>query len=146
MALSAQNGSERARQLLALTVRLGERLERETLSLEAHRPQDIAVEVEETRHLSNLYRHESMRIKASPDLLDGMSDAEKTSLRNATELFQTRLKRYEHAVNAARRVTEGIITAVASDINAKRNRSATYGARGRTRDSGPHTLNFGGRV
>ena len=61
MALTANNGSERARQMLALTLRLAERLERETRSLQAHRPQDIAAEVEETRSLSNLYRREALR-------------------------------------------------------------------------------------
>ncbi|MEI9902708.1 MAG: hypothetical protein WDN06_01030 [Asticcacaulis sp.] len=90
MALSAQNGSERARQLIALTVRLGERLERETAILEAHRPQDLYEGIEETRNLSNLYRHECTRIKMDPTLLDGMSPAEKQALKTATELFNER--------------------------------------------------------
>lgn len=146
MALTANNGSERARQMLALTQRLGERLERETVSLEAHRPQDIVNEVEETRNLSNLYRRESLRIKSDPHLLDGMTPAEKQELREATKIFQARLQRYEHAVNAARIVTEGILSAVARDLNQARNRSATYGARGRTVDSGPQSFNYGGRA
>jgi len=146
MALTAHDGSERARQMLALTRRLGERLDRETRSLESHRPQDIAAEVEETRSLSNLYRRESLRIKMDPTLLSGMTPEEKRQLREATKDFQARLQRYEHAVNAARIVTEGILSAVARDLNASRSRSATYGARGRTLDNAPQSFNFGGRA
>jgi len=143
MALSAADATERAQQLIALTVRLGERLAQETLSLEAQRPQDIYEGIEETRSLSNLYRHESMRIKADPSLLDGLSAADKKALREATELFHERLHRYELAVGAAKIVTEGIITAVAEDMNIRRGQNAVYGARGRTVDTGPQSLNFG---
>ncbi|MGZ3299206.1 MAG: flagellar basal-body protein FlbY, partial [Asticcacaulis sp.] len=69
MAITAHNPSERARQLLALTQRLGERLRLETEILEAHRAQDLFDGIEETRQLSNIYRHESARIKADPSLL-----------------------------------------------------------------------------
>ncbi|HWU48805.1 MAG TPA: flagellar basal-body protein FlbY [Asticcacaulis sp.] len=146
MALTAHSGSERARQMLALTLRLAERLERETQSLEAHRPQDIAAEVEETRSLSNLYRRESLRIKTDPSLLDGMTPDEQRQLREATVIFQTRLRRYEHAVNAARLVTEGILSAVARDLGKAKSSASTYGARGKTLDNGPQSFNFGGRA
>ena len=143
MALSANSGSERARQLITLTQRLGERLVQETISLEAHRPQDIYTGIEETRQLSNMYRHESLRIKMDKSLLEGITPAEKRELREATELFQARLHRYELAVNAARLVTEGIIEAVAKDLNAIRSRGMTYGARGRTIEAPTQSLNYG---
>ena len=143
MALSANSGSDRARQLLALTVRLGERLQRETEVLEAHRPQDLYSGIEETQSLSNLYRHESARIKKDPSLLDGMTPPEKLALRKATEIFQERLHRYELAVNAAKIVTEGVIAAVAEDLNRMRASHMTYGAKGRTLDTGAQSLNYG---
>ena len=62
--LSAQNPSDRAVQLLALTRRLTDRLAGDTAVLEAHRPQDLIGGIEETRSLSNLYRMETARIKA----------------------------------------------------------------------------------
>lgn len=143
MALAAANATERARQLIALTSRLGERLVAETASLLARRPQDIFEGIEETRNLSNLYRHESMRIKADPSLLEGLSPADKKTLREATELFQDRLHKYELAVNAAKTITEGIISAVADDLNSRRKQTSPYGAKGRTLDTGPQSLNFG---
>ena len=143
MALTAHSPSDRARQLLALTLRLGERLARDTGILEAHRPQDLHGDVEETQNLSNLYRLESARIRADPSLLTGLTADEKKSLREATITFQERLHRYENAVNAAKTVTEGIIAAVAEDLSRIRNQATTYGARGRTADTGPQSLNFG---
>ena len=143
MALSANSPSDRARQLLALTQRLAERLQRDTGILEAHRPQDLHADLEETQQLSNLYRLESARIKADPSLLGGLTANEKKDLRDATVIFQERLHRYEHAVYAAKAVTEGIIASVAEDLNKIRNQTAVYGARGRTADIGPQSLNFG---
>ena len=146
MALMAGSGSERARQLMTLTQRLSERLKRETEILEAHRPQDLYDGIEETRQLSNLYRHESMRIKADPSLLAGMSPAEKAALTATTEAFQLQLRRYELAVKAAKTITEGIIAAVAEDLNGRRSANATYGPRAKTVSTGPQSLNYGYRA
>jgi hypothetical protein len=143
MAVVAGTSSERARQLIALTQRLSERLQRETALLEAHRPQDICEGIEETRKLSNLYRHESARIKADPSLLAGLTARETAALTAATEAFQAHLQRYELAVKAAKTVTEGIITAVAEDLNRQRSAAATYGPRARTITPGPQSLNYG---
>ena len=141
--LSAQTPSDRAAQLLALTKRLTDRLAGDTAILEAHRPQDLAGGIEETRSLSNLYRLETARIKADPSLLNGISANEKNALREATELFDKTLARYESAVIAAKTVTEGIVAAVAEDLNNRTARTATYGAQGRTSNTGPQSLNLG---
>ncbi len=146
MALTAGNSAERARQLIALTNRLSQRLQRETAILEAHRPQDLYDGIEETRQLSNMYRHESARIKADPSLLAGLTPAERDALLAATESFQASLRRYEIAVNAAKTITEGIINAVAEDMNRRRALSATYGPRARTVSTGPQSFNYGYRA
>jgi hypothetical protein len=143
MALSAQNPSDRARQLLALTRRLTQRLAEETLVLEAHRPQDLHDRLEETRNLSNLYRIESMRVKADPGLLKGISPQEKQALFEATQAFHEQLAHYDRAVNAAKIVTEGIVAAIADDMNSRRAGNMTYGARGHTRPTGPQSLGSG---
>jgi len=141
--ISAQNPSDRAHQLLALTQRLADRLESDTAILEAHRPQDLAASIEETRTLSNLYRHETMRIKADPKLLAGITPDEKQRLIDATQVFQANLERYEHAVGAAKTVTEGIVTAIAAEMQASKASVATYGARGTAKSTGPQSLNIG---
>jgi len=143
MALSAQNPSDRARQLLTLTERLTQRLVEETAVLEAHRPQDLYDRLEETRNLSNLYRIESMRVKADPSLLKGISPREKQALFEATQAFHEQLARYDRAVNAAKTITEGIVAAIADDMNTRRAGNMTYGARGHTRSAGPQSLGTG---
>ena len=142
MALSAQNPSDRAAQLLALTNRLAQRLADETVMLEAHRPQDLFNGIEETRMLSNLYRHETTRIKADPSLLAGITQAEKVALLEATQAFHDNLARYDRAVTAAKTITEGILTAVAEDMHSRKATTTIYGAQGRTRNSEPQSLNY----
>lgn len=141
--ISARDPSDRARQLLALTQRLADRLETDTAVLEAHRPQDLAASIEETRTLSNLYRFETARIKADPKLLAGITPDEKQQLIDATQVFQDNLARYEHAVGAAKTVTEGIVTAIAAEMEATKAPATTYGARGTARPAGPQSLNIG---
>jgi hypothetical protein len=141
--ISARDPSDRARQLLALTQRLAGRLEADTAILEAHRPQDLAASIEETRTLSNLYRFETTRIKADPKLLAGITPDEKQRLIDATQVFQDNLQRYEHAVGAAKTVTEGIVTAIAAEMQASKANATTYGDRGVTRNTGPQSLNIG---
>lgn len=143
MAISAQTANERARQLLTLTERLAMRLEAETLALEAHRPQDIHEVVEETRGLSALYRQETQRVKADPQLLAGIGAAEKAALKAATERFMVISQRHAHAVAAAKTVSEGIMQAIAEEISDKRKPSLTYGPQATTKDRAPHSLNYG---
>ncbi len=143
MAISAQNPSDRASQLLALTQRLTKRLIDETVMLEAHRPQDLFAGIEETRNLSNMYRIETIRIKADPSLLAGITAQEKQALFDATKTFHDHLARYERAVVAAKTVTEGIISAVADCMNTAKSTVMTYGAKGRTQATGPQSLNYG---
>ncbi|MDC7675006.1 flagellar basal-body protein FlbY [Asticcacaulis machinosus] len=142
MTLSANNASDRARQILGLTERLGTRLASETAALEAHRPQDIHASIEETRQLSNLYRMETARLKADPTLLSGLSDDMKSQLRTATETFMAIAKRHSIAVEAARTVTEGILHTIATDISERKAQGASYGPGARQVYRDPTSLNL----
>lgn len=142
MTLSANNAQDRARQIMGLTERLGERLLSETKALEAHRPQDIHAGIEETRQLSNLYRLETARLKADPTLLSGLSQDMKLQLRTATESFMGIAKRHAVAVEAARTVTEGILQAIATDVSARKSQGASYGPGARQIYREPTSLNM----
>ncbi|WKL56848.1 flagellar basal-body protein FlbY [Asticcacaulis sp. ZE23SCel15] len=142
MTLSANNASDRARQIFSLTERLGERLAFETRALEAHRPQDIHAGIEETRQLSNLYRMETARLKADPTLLSGLNDTTKSQLRTATESFMEIAKRHSIAVEAARTVTEGILHTIATDISERKSQGASYGPGARQVYKAPTSLNM----
>ena len=127
MALSAENSSERVEQLILLTERLTELVALEAQAFESRRPQDAAVHVEETAKLANLYRHESARVRANPDLVATSSLTQRTRLIRATEAFDAVLARQGRALAAAKHVTEGLVHAIAEEVAAQRNRSTTYG-------------------
>jgi hypothetical protein len=138
----AKDGSDRAEQLLTLTLRLHGRLQTEAEALEAHQAQDILAGIEETRDLSNLYRFETAKVKKDPTLLDGISGKQKTALRTATEAFQDLLIRHAKAVEAAKVVTEGLISAIAAEAGRSQQANATYGPSALKRQSGPQSLNI----
>ena len=78
MTLHATDADDRAQQMIALTERLTARLTEETLALEVRRPQAMAAGAEETMRLANLYRHESLRVRQDPSLLNGASATPET--------------------------------------------------------------------
>lgn len=146
MSIMASNGSERASQLLALTERLHERIYAEAQALEAHRPQDMREGIEETRTLANLYRFETTRIQKDPGLLDGISEAQKNALREATVKFQALLKRHAQAVDAAKSVTEGLISAIAQEAQKQTQFASPYGPGARAYQAPTQSLNLGHRA
>jgi hypothetical protein len=127
MSLSAIDGDDRAGQLIALTERLTARLSAETKALEARRPQLLSSGSDETLRLANLYRHESLRIRQNPSLLNGVKAELRKRLIQATVAFQTVLARHGRAVTAAKMLTEGLVQAIALEVAAQRNRAAGYG-------------------
>ena len=71
MAISATDATDRVEQLIVLTERLTELIAHEALAFEERRPQDAALHIEETSKLANVYRHESARVRANPNLVAG---------------------------------------------------------------------------
>lgn len=127
MAIAAQGPEDRIEQLILLTERLTELVAEQAQAFEQRRPQDAAARLEETSRLANLYRHESTRIRAAPELVSGASTALRTRLVRATEAFDAVLARQGRALTAAKTVTEGLVRAIADEVVAQRAKSATYG-------------------
>lgn len=143
MSLSASNPSDRVDQLLALTERLNALLSAEAEAYEAHRPQDVAAQSAETLRLANVYRHESVRLRAEPALIAGAPKDKTLRLIEATRSFEALLERHGRAVAAAKTVTEGLVKAIADEIVTQRGARAGYGpgARGRKGEASAITLN-----
>ena len=129
MALAAVDADDRITQLILLTERLTDLIAKEAQAFESRRPHEAAQYVEETAKLANLYRHESMRVKANIALVEAARLELRQRLIRATEAFDAVLARQARAVNAARVVTEGLVRAVAEEIaNQRAAPAATYGA------------------
>ena len=122
--------AQRIRQLVDLTKALTARLAEETRAFEAQRPQDAAASLPKTQELANLYRRDSAHVKANPALLASAPAADKAALLKATEAFETVLARHSRAVDAARRISEGLMQAIAQEVAAARTPASAYGAGG----------------
>ena len=130
MALSAETAGDRVEQLILLTERLTELVALEAQAFENRRPQDAAVHVGETSRLANVYRHESARVRANPDMVATASLAQRTRLIRATEAFDAVLARQGRALEAAKTVTEGLVRAIAEEVANQRQKGVSYDADG----------------
>ena len=132
-----------ARRLIALTERLTDRLEAETLAFAERRPQDVVAGLAETQDLASQYRRESAQLKATPALMAAAPASERITLIRATERFEAVLSRHARAVEAARIISEGLVQAIAQEVSAARAMGTGYGASGRaaTGDGRAITLN-----
>ncbi|HTI68248.1 MAG TPA: flagellar basal body protein [Caulobacteraceae bacterium] len=141
--IAAADTDDRVAQLTGLTERLTKLLAAEAAAFEARRPQDTAPSAEETIRLANLYRHESVRIKADPSLVAGTSPAAHKRLMQATQTFEAVLARHGRALAAAKTVTEGLVQAIAEEVAATRSARSPYGANARApaADASAITLN-----
>ena len=130
MAIAAHDSTDRVEQLIILTERLTELIAEQALAFEQRRPQDAATLLDETSRLANLYRHESSRVRADPQMVEGASVKLRARLVRATEGFDAVLARQGRAIEAARTVTEGLVRCIADEVAAQRTQGSTYGASG----------------
>lgn len=130
MALAASDAADRVDQLIILTERLTDLMVREAQAFESRRPQDAAAQADETQRLANIYRHESMRVRADPSLVFAAPAAQRQKLVRATEAFDSVLHRHGRAIEAAKTVTEGLVRAIAEEVATQREQNAGYGASG----------------
>lgn len=139
MTLSATDSTDRVEQLIALTERLTELIALEAQAFEQHRPQDAAAQIDEVSKLANIYRHESTKVRANPDLISSAPLAQRTRLTRATEAFDAVLARQSRALSAAKTVTEGLVRAIADEVATQRTNATSYGPGATTKKAGQAT-------
>ena len=127
MALAASSSAEHMEQLILLTERLTGLIAEQLRAFESRRPHDAAGNAEETARLANLYRHESLKVKADPTLLADTPAELKDRLVAATRAFDAVLARHGRAVDAAKTITEGLIRAIAEEVHKQRHAVTGYG-------------------
>lgn len=142
----ADLATARVRQLLELTRRLTDRLAAETKAFERGRPQDVAARLAETQDMANLYRRDSGHVKANPALLAAAPPSERTALIDATRAFEAVLARHAGAVEAARKISEGLVLAIAHEVAAARTPAAAYAADGRAAQGDGRAVAFNGKA
>ena len=132
MALIADNPTDRAEQLLALTERLTALVVDETSRIRARQPLLEGAPADEKQRLANAYRLELARVKDDRSLIEGAPAALLDQLRERTARLQEELDSHEAALSAIKVVTEGLVQAMAEEIARQRNGEAPYGAQGAT--------------
>lgn len=120
----------RIQRLTNLTEGLILRLTNEMELIQSHRASEMAAGMAETAELANQYRRESALIKADPSTIAAAPVEIKKSLIAATESFDEVLARHSEAVEAARRISEGLVRSIATEVASTRAMGTGYGARG----------------
>lgn len=129
--MSDDLATARVRQLADLTRRLTERLAAETRAFDESRGHEVAAGLAQTQELANVYRRDSAQVKANPALLSGADVGDRRDLLEATRAFDVVLARHALAVEAARKISEGLVRAIAGEVAAARTPAAAYAADGR---------------
>lgn len=125
--LAAANGAERAEALLKLTERLTTLIREETRLFRERRPHEAIGLQEEKSELANIYRAEVARARQEPGRFAGASEQAKALLRQATEAFHVALDENGHMVSAMKRITEGVVKAIADEAARQRSAGGSYG-------------------
>lgn len=136
MALLANDPTDRAGQILALTRRLTALIEADIALIAAQKPLTEGEAGGEKARLANAYRTEMARIERDPSLLAGLPGDLKAELRAATERMQEALASYAVRLRQAKDLTEGLVQALAEEVRRQRAVQAGYGAGGAYVDGG----------
>lgn len=116
--------------LIHLTDQLNDRLRAELELVRTNKASEIALGMAETADLANEYRRESARMKANPSLVANAPLALKQALITSTETFDETLATHSEAVEAARRISEGLVRTIANEVAGARAMGTGYGASG----------------
>lgn len=130
MALLADNPTDRAEQMLALTERLTKLIDLENARLGEFLPPLDGEEGEEKARLANLYRQELARIAENKTLLAGAAKSVIDRLGVATTRFRESLQIHERLLIGFKDVSEGLVKAIAEEVTRLRAGPATYAATG----------------
>ena len=130
MPLPAPSPQSRARHLIAITARLSELMDQETALLKSRRAHAAKPLVEEKAKLSAVYAREIRAIARNRSLIDGLAPDLREELKAATRAFEEKTAAQKALIGRIRRVTEGVIKAIADEAAKKDAAQTGYGALG----------------
>jgi uncharacterized membrane protein YccC len=115
----------RIERVLALTERLTEALKADIKALEQGRPREMRTIEPETQQLAALYGREAASINAAT--IKSLPAPVRAKLAEATARFQDALKLQSRLITRMKNASEGIVRAIATDVERKRNATRPYG-------------------
>ena len=111
--------------MIALTGRLTESLKADIKALEQGRPREMRTIEPETQQLAALYGREAASITAAT--IKMLPAPVRARLTEATARFQEALKLQQRLITRMKNASEGIVRAIAVDVERKRNTTRPYG-------------------
>lgn len=128
--LGTSSLGDRVEIILTLTRQLSELIGEETEQLKARRPSNLRHTEERKFQLSTLYAREMRAIQARPQLLHGVSAAQKQALRTAAEKFQEAVTGHARRLVRTSAVTKALVVAIGEELTKRRQPATRYGASG----------------
>lgn len=124
-------------ELTVVTERLTRIVLAEIKLLKARRPRELEEFTEEKTALSASYARLSNALRRDREVVKAASADRRGRLKTATEAFRKALDDLEARLARARHLSEGLIRAIADDLNANQQKPVGYGAKATPAASGP---------
>lgn len=129
-----------------ITRRLSALLEREIALIEAKTPARLSELEEERSRLSLLYSREMQTVASNAAAFRALPKEGLERLRDETQLFHALLARHQRLIARMRRVSEGIVKAIADEAQRQKNPRTAYAPGGRTAAAPATPLAINARV
>ncbi len=130
MALAAADAADRVAQLISIAETLTQFAASECAAIKARRPPPAGGAQSEMVRLANAFRMEMGHLEADPSLVAGAPKAQLTRLRLACQALEKSTSAHRDALSALKRVSEGMMQAMAEEVARQRGAGAGYGAAG----------------
>lgn len=131
MAIAAKDFEDRIDQLIGLTRRLTDLMIAETKALKDRELDASSRDWDEKERLAHTYRMEMMDLaKSGDELVKAPADLRK-ALFETTRRFQEVLAEHDKALTAMRKISEGLVQAIAKEVANETAGPRGYGAQGK---------------
>ncbi len=123
---------KRMADLLNVTNRLVDVLEREQEILKDRRHSDLALLVDEKETIGRVYQARILGLQQDPDQLNGASDETREELRELALRVDRLVYENAHMLEAAMKVSQRVVELVAEALKDNENPAGTYSDKGNT--------------
>jgi hypothetical protein len=127
MTQELNDADRRIEQLILLTERLTACTERECEILRVKRPRDMAPIHEEKSKIAAAYAREIAQMRRDKSLVAGAQPELTAKLKDTTARFRASLDSLSRSLSRVRRISEGMIRAIADEMQAKEASPVGYG-------------------
>ena len=132
--------AERVQRLIDLTERLSAVIETENELLSTRRPREIGPCQPEKSRLAAAYAEEIRAVAADRNRYRGAGESLISKLKEITGDFEEKASHQRALIEGVKRVSEGVVKAVAEEVRAAQPRAAGYGQKGPTPAQNPASI------